>query len=575
MSQRVRGLLDRLLARQRETAGDGVPDAELLRRFARERDEAAFELLVWRHGPMVLDLCRRAVRDEQRAEDAFQAVFLVLARKAGGVRGNLGGWLFRVARRVAHRAATRHTATAPPLETAAPALPDPVERAELYALLDDAIARLPERLRKPVVLCYLGGHSTEDAARELGCPRGTVLSRLATARKCLAKRLARRGVTLPTVLAVSGAGGLTPRTVSAALASVRQYALDPGAITIPISLANGVLHAMNRTTLLTALGASLALALASGVGLVVAQNGPPAAVASGAAGTPAAPPAPPTKPAPDVAEQEAEKRLTKLERFRSGLQQEIDLIEKQIQLIERENKKGEGALLKLHARLADVERVVLNTERDIARLESEVRVLQKLIRDKETPVEPTPAAVEQALARDPAIAAAAFKLKESQARLERAQGNSANPLAPALKDLKATVAAHEKELQALRAEATAGVVTKLKAAEAEAQKKRLEELTLQITVKQEERNKLRQERDTIKKVMDATAVPDVRAEELWRSIEPHREMLAKVQREIMLIQAQRKGISFNEQNSTDAKLDAILRELATLRKEVKELKEKK
>src|SRR5436853_7209634 len=101
----MRGLLERLLARRRETASDGVPDAELLRRFAHARDEAAFELLVWRHGAMVLGLCRRAVRDEQLAEDAFQAVFLVLARKARAIRGgNVAGWLFRVTRRVAARA---------------------------------------------------------------------------------------------------------------------------------------------------------------------------------------------------------------------------------------------------------------------------------------------------------------------------------------------------------------------------------------------------------------------------------------------------------------------------------------
>ena len=104
MAGRVRGLLERLLARRREAAGEGVPDSELLRRFTRDRDEAAFELIVWRHGGMVLGLCRRAVRDEQLAEDAFQAVFLILARKALAVRGNLGGWLFKVARRVSARA---------------------------------------------------------------------------------------------------------------------------------------------------------------------------------------------------------------------------------------------------------------------------------------------------------------------------------------------------------------------------------------------------------------------------------------------------------------------------------------
>ena len=107
MAGRVRGILETLLGRRREIAlSEVVGDAELLRRFTATRDEAAFELLVWRHGTMVLGVCRRAVRDEQLAEDAFQAVFIVLARKAGSIRGgNVGGWLFRVARRVAARAA--------------------------------------------------------------------------------------------------------------------------------------------------------------------------------------------------------------------------------------------------------------------------------------------------------------------------------------------------------------------------------------------------------------------------------------------------------------------------------------
>src|SRR5262245_37029880 len=200
----MRGLLERLLARRRASAADGITDAELLHRFARERDEAAFELLVWRHGGMVFGVCRRAVRDEQLAEDAFQAVFLVLARKAENVRGNLGGWLFRVARRVSARALNRQPTVQAVVETCAAPTADPLERAELSALLDAEIARLPERLRRPVVLCYLGGRTTEDAARELGCPRGTVLSRLDTARKRLAERLTRRGVTLPAALAGVG-----------------------------------------------------------------------------------------------------------------------------------------------------------------------------------------------------------------------------------------------------------------------------------------------------------------------------------------------------------------------------------
>ena len=204
MAVRVRGILELLLGRRLKAAvSEVVSDSELLQRFVATRDEAAFELLVWRHGAMVLGLCRRAVRDEQLAEDAFQAVFLVLARKATTIRGgNVAGWLFRVARRVAARAARRRPIVQAARDVPAEPQPEFADRAELTSILDAEVARLPERLRLAVILCYLGDHTTEDAARELGCPRGTVLSRLATARKRLGERLARRGVTLPAVAIV-------------------------------------------------------------------------------------------------------------------------------------------------------------------------------------------------------------------------------------------------------------------------------------------------------------------------------------------------------------------------------------
>src|SRR5439155_12025628 len=149
------GRIARLLRRPVPEPGEPEPDAELLARFARSADQSAFELLVWRHAVMVFGVCRRIVRDEHLAEDAFQATFLVLARKAGSVRGsNLAGWLFRVARRVAVRARMQAAARAKretPLEAepAAPATDD----GEALAILDEEIARLPERFRLPVVLC--------------------------------------------------------------------------------------------------------------------------------------------------------------------------------------------------------------------------------------------------------------------------------------------------------------------------------------------------------------------------------------------------------------------------------------
>ncbi|MDY3553288.1 RNA polymerase sigma factor [Gemmata sp. JC717] len=323
MSQRVRGLLDRILARRKDSSCDGVSDAELLRRYSRNRDEAAFELLVWRHGAMVLGLCRRAVRDEQLAEDAFQAVFLILARKAGGVRGNLGGWLFKVARRVSVRAAARRPVTQPVPDVPGEPVPDPVERGELSELLDAEVARLPARLRHPVVLCYLGGISTEDAARELGCPRGTVLSRLAAARTRLAQRLTRRGVTLPAAVVAAGGSGLAPRAVSAAVALARQFTTGSGPITTPISLAHGVINSMNRKTLFTAVCGMLLATLASGFGLVSAQSGRSEMVVDRKTATELAPSPSEAKPAPTTAVPDTDDKLLKLEGFASELEAKI------------------------------------------------------------------------------------------------------------------------------------------------------------------------------------------------------------------------------------------------------------
>src|SRR5947209_1212891 len=162
-------------------AGDAEPlgDAELLGRFVRGRDPAAFEVLVWRHGPMVLGCARRSLGNDADAEDAFQATFLTLARKAGSIRrgGALAAWLHLVARRIAGRIRQqrRPLRSLDGRDIAAPGAAPPDE---LACVLDEEIAGLPERFRRAVVLCYLEGHSAEEAAELLGCPRGTVLSRL-------------------------------------------------------------------------------------------------------------------------------------------------------------------------------------------------------------------------------------------------------------------------------------------------------------------------------------------------------------------------------------------------------------
>jgi RNA polymerase sigma factor (sigma-70 family) len=226
--------LNRIAARAarsaEQSASSDRSDGELLMRFLRERDEAAFAELVSRLGPMVLGTCRRIVRDAHLAEDAFQAAFVVLARRASDVRLRDGvrGWMYGVAVRTALRARSvfvRQTAH----ELASPALPEhpaplqgPLDY-DLLRVLDEEVSALPEALRSVVVLCELDGLSRKEAAVRLGIPEGTVSSRLAAARKRLAERLRERGVVL-SVTALSAAwardalalprAGLIARTVT-------------------------------------------------------------------------------------------------------------------------------------------------------------------------------------------------------------------------------------------------------------------------------------------------------------------------------------------------------------------------
>ncbi|MCI0378452.1 MAG: RNA polymerase sigma factor, partial [Gemmataceae bacterium] len=184
----------------RAGAGD-VEDAELLERFVGRADPAAFELLLWRHGPMVLGVCWRLLGQEQDAEDAFQAAFLALVRKARsiGKREAVASWLFKVAYRIACRARTLRSkaSSTPTLLVPNAQASDAEELAndllwrDLRPVLDQEIDRLPESYRRLVVLCYLQGKTNDEAARLLGCPRGTVATRLARAREKLRRRLVR------------------------------------------------------------------------------------------------------------------------------------------------------------------------------------------------------------------------------------------------------------------------------------------------------------------------------------------------------------------------------------------------
>ncbi len=194
----------------RLAGGEGLPDAELLARFTRDRDESAFAALVGRHGPMVLGVCRRVLGDAGEVEDAFQATFLPLVRKANGLArpDALAGWLHGVALNVALNARARRRPV--PLAGAAslpgPADADPLARLtarELLTLLDEEIRRLPEVCRGPVVLCCLEGLTQEEVARRLGWTPGSVKGRLERGRRRLHARLAKRGLSLPAALAAA------------------------------------------------------------------------------------------------------------------------------------------------------------------------------------------------------------------------------------------------------------------------------------------------------------------------------------------------------------------------------------
>lgn len=268
----------------RPAAAEGVSDAQLLQRFVQQRDQQAFELLVWRHGLMVLNVCRRVLHHEHDAEDVFQATFLTLARKANtiGKRESLGSWLYKVAYRIALRAKN----TIPLRSLSAEPLPDPSNREpiddllwrEFAAAVDEEIHRLPEKYRAALVLCHLEGQTIESAARGLACPPATVGTWLARARTLLRRRLTRRGFDLSSldgvrnVVAVLSAA-LVNSTVQAALLGTVEQAAAAGLISASvIDLTKGALRAMflTRCTAITVM--ILTLSLAGGGGALLAHR---------------------------------------------------------------------------------------------------------------------------------------------------------------------------------------------------------------------------------------------------------------------------------------------------------------
>jgi RNA polymerase sigma factor (sigma-70 family) len=234
-------------------------DRQLLERFTRQRDEAAFAVLVRRHGPMVLGVCRRVLRHRHDAEDAFQAAFLVLARKAASAhwQDSVGGWLFQVAYHLALRMRARgsrqRTCALPEVAAPGPVAGQP--DGELGALLDNELSRLPEKYRTALLLCYYEGKTRAEVARQLGCKEGTVKIRLERGRAMLRERLRRRGLALLPLLArpLPAESAAPTALVDATVASARLFAVGTlpaaAASSAAVALAEGALRTMRITRL--------------------------------------------------------------------------------------------------------------------------------------------------------------------------------------------------------------------------------------------------------------------------------------------------------------------------------------
>jgi RNA polymerase sigma-70 factor (ECF subfamily) len=200
-------MLDKTLAGSEQLSGrltdprafDAWTDTQLLKRFAQRHEEAVFAALIRRHGPMVLSVCRRVLRNSHDAEDAFQATFLVMIEKGHRLRKPelLSNWLYGVAYRTAlharQRAARRSEREREAVAMSSDSVNDPeIESRELRRVLDEELLRLPQKYRAPLVLCYLEGKTNEEAARQLGWPSGSMSYRLARGRDLLRQRLETR-----------------------------------------------------------------------------------------------------------------------------------------------------------------------------------------------------------------------------------------------------------------------------------------------------------------------------------------------------------------------------------------------
>jgi RNA polymerase sigma factor (sigma-70 family) len=359
---------------------DRRADAELVHRFVASQDEAAFACLVQRHGPLVLGLCRKLLRQEQDAEDAFQATFLILARRARAIRKqeSVGGWLYAVAFRVAHKlraTRARRLAREQPLpdDIAAHGTEDWTwqdVQAAVYAELD----RLADKYRAPLLLCYVQGKTRDEAAQQLGWQLGVLRGRLDRGRELLRSRLLRRGLSLSAAPLVLGLGAsstgaalvpalLVSSTITAALGAARTTAAA-GVVSAEVAaLTEGVLRAMflNKCKFLAVALVTLAV-VGAGAGLISyptsAQPVGPAARTT----------APPVRASAQAAGQETD--LNKLKQEIGRLRDELRRTQREL-----ERAKEEIAALKLQA---EVEKLRAENERERALRRAAVKALEEI-----------------------------------------------------------------------------------------------------------------------------------------------------------------------------------------------------
>jgi RNA polymerase sigma factor (sigma-70 family) len=290
--------LIRLIYSAYAAPADGVTDTELLARLTSDR-ELAFELLVRRYAELVWRVCRSVTRNHHAAEDAFQATFLALATKAATVRGDLGGWLYRVAYHASLKAKAANSehqrqADADPHIPApgAPGTVDVVAQSELATILHDELNRLSDTYRVPLVLCHLLGFTQADAAARLGLPLGTVATRVRRGLDRLRDRLARRGVELP----AAGVGAIVATNTAAVPSKLIATAAGMSCCAAPpalVQLSQGALAAMKPLS--WKLTAGFAAACLTGAVALTAAVGREESRLMPASSPP--PPAPATEPA--------------------------------------------------------------------------------------------------------------------------------------------------------------------------------------------------------------------------------------------------------------------------------------